>query len=84
YTDALERAIGKLKLYTNEEQLHQIERHSSGISVLQPPVHTGLQPLLQTLENAAAQGQTLKMSYSKGREGERVVRNFDPYGIIHW
>ncbi|MHA2857711.1 helix-turn-helix transcriptional regulator [Paenibacillus lautus] len=84
FTDALERAIGKLKLYTNEEQLHQIERHSSGIAVLQPPVHDGLRPLLQTLENAAAQGQTLKMTYSKGREGAGTVREFDPYGIIHW
>lgn len=84
FTDALERAIDKLKLYTNEEQLLQIERHSSGISVLQPPAHKGLRPLLQTLESAAAQGQTLKMTYSKGREGASFTRNFDPYGIIHW
>ena len=83
YTDVLERAIGKLKLYTNEERFirsNGTARHLGSA----PPVHTGLQPLPQTLENAAPQGQTLKMSYSKGREGERVARNFDPYGIIHW
>ncbi|KOP67081.1 DeoR faimly transcriptional regulator [Bacillus sp. FJAT-18019] len=84
YTDALERAIGKLKRYTNEEQLSHIERHGSGVSVLQPPVHDGLRPLLQTLESAAAHRQTLTMTYSKGREGDSMTRNFDSYGIIHW
>lgn len=84
FTEALQRAIDKLKRYTNEKQLHQIERHSSGLSVLQPPIHEEQRSLLQTLENASARGETLKMIYSKGREGDTVIRDFDPYSIIHW
>ncbi|ANA78794.1 YafY family transcriptional regulator [Paenibacillus glucanolyticus] len=84
FTDVLQRAIDKLKRYTNEKQLHQMERHSSGLSVLQPPVHEEQRSLLQMLETSSAHGQTLKMIYSNGREGGTVSRDFDPYSIIHW
>jgi len=84
FTEALERAIHKLKRYTNEEQLHQIELHGGGISVLQPPVSQEIRLLLRTLENASAHGITLKMTYSKGRGQDASVREFDPYSIVHW
>ncbi|BFH59611.1 YafY family protein [Paenibacillus azoreducens] len=84
FTDALNRAIDKLKRYTNEKQLHQLERHSSGISVLHPPIDGQQKSFLQMLEGAIASGQTLKMNYAKGRDGTVITRDFDPYGIVHW
>lgn len=83
FTDALNRAVTKLKRYTNEKQLHQIERHSDGISVLHPPVDGDQKSLLRILEEAAAQGESLQMEYAKGRDGV-LTRKFDPYSIIHW
>lgn len=86
HTDALGRAVDKLKRYTNEKQLTQIERHSSGLSVLQPPIDPEQKGRLQCLEEAAGQRQTLRMVYggSKGDPGTGSVREFDPYSIIHW
>lgn len=84
FTEALQRAIGKLKLYTNEHQLDQIERHSGGFSVIYPPVDGRWTTYLQSLEEAAAHGQTLNMEYGKGKADAPVARDFDPYGIVYW
>lgn len=84
FTDALERAIDKLKHYTNEKQLDQIERHSHGISVIYPPNDRKLKPFLRLLEDATAHCYSLHMDYVNGKEGITVARIFDPYGIVHW
>ncbi|WP_337100560.1 helix-turn-helix transcriptional regulator [Paenibacillus sp. YIM B09110] len=84
FTDALTRAVDKLKRYTNEEQLEWINRHSSGLAVIQTPTDSRELELLQRLEEAAARGESLHMDYAKGPElspGNRVI---DPYGIVHW
>lgn len=84
FTDALGRAVDKLKRYTNETQRDFIERHGSGISVIHPPVDGKLKAFLQVLEGAAAQGQSLEMDYDSGKGDGPGTREFDPYGIIHW
>lgn len=84
FSEALLRAVDKLKLYTNEEQLEQIERHGRGVSVIHPPVDELEQSFLQTLELASAEGRSLEMEYRGGKEAVAVVRLFDPYGIVHW
>ncbi len=84
FSEALIRAVDKLKLYTNDEQLEQIERHGRGVSVIYPPVDEHHQSFLQTLELAAAEGCSLEMEYGRGKEEAAVVRLFDPYGIVYW
>jgi len=84
FGDALTRAVDKLKRYTNEEQLECIERHSSGVGVIQTPTPAREQALLQLLEEAAAQGQSLEMEYAKGGDSAATRRGLDPYGIVHW
>ncbi|MEW9700838.1 helix-turn-helix transcriptional regulator [Paenibacillus sp. SI8] len=79
----MNRAVDKLKRYTNEEQLDHIERHRGGLSVIHPPVEEKLRDVLSVLEEASASGQALKMEYAKGT-GAPTQRIFDPYGIIHW
>lgn len=83
FKEALDQAIGKLRRYTNEEQLQHIERHAEGISVVQPPTETRLKPLLQMLEQAAADGQSVTLAYRKGKQ-DSITRVFDPYGLVHW
>lgn len=84
FADALNRAIDKLKLYTNEEQLDHMERHSDGLSVIHPPVDRSQQSLLQELEVAVANARTLEMQYTSGNEATSLVRSLDPYGIVYW
>ncbi len=84
FKDALNRAVDKLKRYTNEEQLNHIERHMGGLSVIHPPVEGKQQEMLRVLEEAAAQGRAVEMVYVKGKGDAASIRVFDPYGIIHW
>ncbi|QNK56855.1 YafY family protein [Paenibacillus sp. PAMC21692] len=81
---ALERAIGKLKQYANEKQLDLLERHEQGLSVISPPLEDKYQRFLRMLEDAAGQGQTLRMAYDKGKGDQVPARLFDPYGIVYW
>ncbi|XID91976.1 helix-turn-helix transcriptional regulator [Paenibacillaceae bacterium WGS1546] len=84
YNDALERAIGKLKRYANEEQLDRLERHGGGVSVIHPPVAGKLQESLRALEEAAGERRTLEMEYDRGMGEASPPRMFDPYGIVYW
>ncbi|WP_188994538.1 helix-turn-helix transcriptional regulator [Paenibacillus nasutitermitis] len=84
FTDALARAVDKLKRYTNEEQLERINRHSSGLAVIQTPTDARELELLRQLEEAAARGESLNMDYAKGPELTSGNRVLDPYGIVHW
>lgn len=85
FTDALVRAVEKLKRYTNDEQLEWINKHSSGLAVIQTPTDAKERELLKLLEEAAAGGDSLNMAYSKGSpEQSAASRILDPYGIVHW
>jgi predicted DNA-binding transcriptional regulator YafY len=84
FTDALARAVDKLKRYTNEEQLERIERHSGGLAVIQTPTNARERELLKLLEEAVARGESLDMDYAKGPEPTSSRRLLDPYGIVHW
>lgn len=84
FTDALARAVDKLKRYTNEKQLEWINRHSSGLAVIQTPTDARELELLKRLEEAAARGESLSMDYAKGPELTPGNRILDPYGIVHW
>ncbi|MFS0557661.1 helix-turn-helix transcriptional regulator [Brevibacillus sp. 179-C9.3 HS] len=80
----LDRAISKLKRYTNEEQRDAIDRHSIGFEVIQPPVDPSLESTLQELELSVANGHTLSMAYQKAYQTTRQMRHIDPYGLVYW
>lgn len=84
FREELQRAIDKLKRYTNEEQLERMERHAEGLDVIQTPIEEGQRQWLRQLEEAAALGWMLEMEYLKERGEAPTVRGFDPYGIVHW
>ncbi|MFM9278117.1 helix-turn-helix transcriptional regulator [Paenibacillus jiagnxiensis] len=84
FTDALQRAIDKLRRYANEEQLHHIERHADRLSVLEPPADPGKQTVLQTLELAAGSGESLDILYLSRKNPAPQQRMIDPYGIVYW
>jgi predicted DNA-binding transcriptional regulator YafY len=84
FSEALNRAVTKLKKYTNPEQLDYINRHETGFNVIQPPANSELESLLQEIEESVAEGLTLLMEYQKGNESTPQSRSIDPYGLIYW
>ncbi|WP_168121772.1 YafY family protein [Paenibacillus sp. HB172176] len=84
FKDELNRAINKLKRYTNEEQLDRIERHMEGISIINPPIEEMQRNWLRILEDAAAGGRAVEIVYDNGKRETPSIREIDPYGIVHW
>ncbi|MDH4619061.1 YafY family protein [Brevibacillus sp. AY1] len=84
FTEALSRAIDKLKRYTNKEQLASLERYEEGLAVIHPPADERQKVFLQLLEEATTLGKAVEMRYLKERETTPVSRRLDPYGIVFW
>jgi predicted DNA-binding transcriptional regulator YafY len=84
FGEELRRAINKLKTYTNEAQLNEINRHIRGFEVIQPQANPAMQTILQELEVAVADGFTLQMEYRTGNEASAKSRLIDPYGLVNW
>ncbi|AJS61127.1 helix-turn-helix transcriptional regulator [Paenibacillus sp. IHBB 10380] len=83
YVDALDRAIAKLKRYSNTEQIEHMERHESGIETLYT-LSAPLEHLLGELELSIANGNTLQMEYRKGNGETTSSRSINSYGLVLW
>jgi len=84
FSETLDEAISKLKMYTNEEQLNHINRHLRGFEVIHPTIESSLKSILQELEIAVAESYRLVIVYHKERGIEPQSRNIDPYGLVYW
>ncbi|MFJ7648757.1 helix-turn-helix transcriptional regulator [Lysinibacillus sp. NPDC097279] len=84
FSETLDEAISKLKMYTNEEQLNHINNHLRGFEVIHPTVAPSLKSILQDLEMAVADSYSVNIVYLKEREIEPQSRYIDPYGIVYW
>jgi predicted DNA-binding transcriptional regulator YafY len=84
FNQSLDAAVTKLKKYTNQEQLANINRHLVGFDVIQPPSNLALESHLQEIEVSVAEGFTLLMDYQKGNESTFRSRSINPYGLVYW
>ncbi|GGJ62281.1 helix-turn-helix transcriptional regulator [Virgibacillus salexigens] len=84
FGDALNRAVSKLKRYTNPNQSEEIDRHEKGIDVISPKPDSSLNSFLQELEISVADGKTLTIVYQKGYQASLQERRVDPYGLTYW
>ncbi|MBM7587954.1 putative DNA-binding transcriptional regulator YafY [Bacillus pakistanensis] len=84
FSEVLEGAVSKLKMYTNPEQLERINKHLSGFDVIQAPVNHSLESTLKEIEVSVAEGHSLLMEYTKGNESVSQSRKIDPYGLVYW
>lgn len=84
FSETLDEAISKLKIYTNEEQLNYINRHLRGFEVIHPTIETSLKTILQALEIAVAESYQLVIVYQKDGGIEPQSRHIDPYGLVYW
>ncbi|MDF2670020.1 MAG: hypothetical protein K0R67_2326 [Paenibacillus sp.] len=84
FGEDLDRAVSKLKMYTNEDQLEAINRHTRGFDVIHVPADDRMIAFLQELEQSVADGHTLSMEYQKGYDSVSQTRSINPYGLVYW
>ncbi|WP_309119049.1 YafY family protein [Paenibacillus sp.] len=84
FGEALDRAIGKLKRYANEEQQETLARHAAGLDVIAGAGGEDIGEMLQRIETAVADSRTIRIVYVKGYAGPTETRDVDPYGLVVW
>ncbi|MFF2888628.1 helix-turn-helix transcriptional regulator [Paenibacillus sp. NPDC057967] len=82
--EALNRAIAKMKRYTNPQQLESMERREAHIEVIQPLAASALTAILAELEAGIDGGVSLDIAYTSGYDSDATKRRIDPYGLVHW
>lgn len=82
--EALNRAVSKLTLHSNQEQEKRITEHLEGLEVLSPIGQSPTEPSLKELEQGILNGTSVEMMYHTSREEQPKRRIVDPYGIIYW
>lgn len=82
--EALNRAISKLSKYSNQEQETKINQHLASLEVISRLSSLPMEPFLKELEQAVADGYSVKILYHKSGEKQLNYRLVDPYKIIYW
>lgn len=82
--EALNRAISKLSKYSNQEQETKINQHLTSLEVISRVSSLSMEPFLKELEQAVADGYSVKILYHKNGEKQLNDRLVDPYRIIYW
>ncbi|WP_433745910.1 helix-turn-helix transcriptional regulator [Falsibacillus pallidus] len=82
--EALNRAISKLSKYSNQEQETKINHHVTSLEVVSRLSSFSMEPFLKELEQAVAEGYSVKILYHKSGEKQLNDRLIDPYRIIYW
>ena len=82
--EALNRAISKLSNYSNQEQETKINQHLTSLEVISRLSPLSMEPFLKEVEQAVADGYSVKILYYKSGEKQSNDRLVDPYRIIYW
>lgn len=83
FGDDLERALRKIQFHLNEEQRDYLKRHTRGFDVIAPANVRTMTSLLQQLEQAVANCQTIVIEYVKKNADIPERRKIDPYGLAY-
>lgn len=82
--DTLKYAISKLKSYSNEQQLQEIEANVQVLNIIDTvSMDISEDKLKKKLEYAIAHNQSIRIKYTKAN-GENSERAVNPYKIIYW
>ncbi|MBG9802288.1 WYL domain-containing protein [Brevibacillus laterosporus] len=82
--EALNRAISKLSRYSNQEQETKINQRLTSLEVISRLSSLSMEPSLKEVEQAVADGYSVKILYLKCSEEQSTYRLVDPYRIIYW
>jgi len=81
YAEELESALKKVESGLQEEQRHDLSRQASGLDVIAPARPPSIVARLRELEQAAQDGQTVRIAYRKETAEQAGERDVDPYGL---
>jgi predicted DNA-binding transcriptional regulator YafY len=84
FSEALSRASEKLKLYSNQKQERNLNRHLVGFEVINRDMPTAIKTSLEILEQSVANECSVEIEYRSKSEEQSRPRVIDPYGIIYW
>lgn len=89
FSDALERALRKIELRMNTEQLKELARHATAFGVVSEKGTShfsvnSFTELLRKVEHATSENCVLTIKYSSVKRGHLVKRIIEPYGLVYW
>ncbi len=84
FSESLNNATQKLKMYSNQEQENILTRHLVGFEVINRDIDPAVKLTLEELERAAANEYEVEIEYRTGHQEEAQSRVIDPYGVIYW
>lgn len=82
--EALNRAISKLSNHSNQKQETKINQYLTSLEVINRIRSNSIEPYLKDLEQAIANGYSVKIQYHKSSEEQSKDRLLNPYKIIYW
>ncbi|GAA3404790.1 YafY family protein [Paenibacillus hodogayensis] len=82
--EALERAVAKIKRYSNPRQLEALERQETSMEAIHPPTAPALAEMLSRIDSAVERQTSLVIGYRSGYDGPLRERTIDPYGLVYW
>jgi len=84
FTDALNKATEKLKMYSNRKQESTLNRHLAGFDVITRESAPSVKAVLMELELAIANEYSVEIEYRTSHEEQAKQRIIDPYGMVYW
>ena len=84
FSESLNNATQKLKLYSNREQESILNRHLAGFEVLNRDIDPSVKLILEELEQAVANEYSVEIEYRTSRDEQPRSRVIDPYGMLYW
>ncbi len=84
YMEALNSATSKIRMYSNQEQEKDLNRHLLGFEVVSRICDPAVKPIMMELEHAVADECSMAIEYCSGYEGNLKQRIVDPYGMLYW
>jgi predicted DNA-binding transcriptional regulator YafY len=84
FSESLNNATQKLKMYSNREQESILNRHLAGFEVINRDIAPSVKLTLEELERAVADEYSVEIEYRTSHEEQSRPRVIDPYGMIYW
>jgi predicted DNA-binding transcriptional regulator YafY len=84
FSESLNNATQKLKMYSNREQESILNRHLAGFEVLNRDIAPSVKLTLEELERAVANECSVEIEYRTSHDEQPRPRVIDPYGMLYW
>lgn len=84
FSESLNNATQKLKMYSNREQERILNRHLASFEVLNRDIAPSVKLTLEELERAVANEYSVEIEYRTSHDEQPRPRVIDPYGMLYW